>query len=113
MLARCRPSFFFCGWPLRRAGKKAVLKAALAKFAAFNDEVAVVPAAAPTDTAGLGASLQTALENALGKKKEFVSVDMADKLKSLLGTGRFLPPRNMATNKCGEQGLCLSRARCA
>ena len=86
------PSVFLllCGWPLRRAGKKAVLKAALAKFAAFNDEVAVVPAAAPTDTAGLGASLQMALENALGKKKEFVSVDMADKLKSL-GLAPFFP----------------------
>ena len=66
------------------------MKAALEKFTALSGEGAAVPVALPTDTEGLGASLQKALENALGKKKEFVSVDMADKLKSL-GLAPFFP----------------------
>ena len=86
------PSVLFrcAGWLPRCAGKKAVLKAALVKFAALNDVVAAAPVEAPADAEGLGASLQKALENALGKKKEFVSVDMADKLKSL-GLAPFFP----------------------
>ena len=106
--------FLWAGWIPRCAGKRALLKAALVKFAALNDVVAAAPVEAPADAEGLGASLQKALENALGKKKEFVSVDMADKLKSL-GLAPFFPlatwpPTNAVSLVVVLRGRVFARA---